>query len=164
MGELLELLDMKVLVIFMTAVLLLFLILVIVLWSKLNKLRKQYMNMLNGGSDLNVEEALIRIQEQATVLEAEYEKSQQQIAGIMSRMKKMKSNVGVYRYNAFAQNGSDLSFSVAVLDDELDGVVLTGIHNREETYVYAKPVSQGQSEYVLSPEEKEAIHRVGQKK
>ncbi|MCS7463105.1 DUF4446 family protein [Paenibacillus doosanensis] len=164
MGELLELLDMKVLVIFMTAVLLLFLILVIVLWSKLNKLRKQYMNMLNGGSDLNIEEALIRIQEQATVLEAEYEKSQQQIAGIMSRMKKMKSNVGVYRYNAFAQNGSDLSFSVAVLDDELDGVVLTGIHNREETYVYAKPVSQGQSEYVLSPEEKEAIHRVGQKK
>ncbi|MBE1443916.1 MULTISPECIES: DUF4446 family protein [unclassified Paenibacillus] len=164
MGELLDLLDMRVLVITMTAVIVIFLILVITLWSKLNKLRKTYMSMLNGESGLNVEQAFIDLQQRTQELQEQAKQSQQQIAGIAQQMRKMKSNLGVYRYNAFAQNGSDLSFSVALLDDELDGVVLTGIHNREETYVYAKPVTQGQSQYVLSPEEKEAINRVVQKK
>ncbi|GAA4867393.1 DUF4446 family protein [Paenibacillus vulneris] len=164
MGELLDLLDMRVLVITMTAVIVIFLILVITLWSKLNKLRKTYMSMLNGDSGLNVEQAFIDLQQRTQELQEQAKQSQQQIAGIAQQMRKMKSNLGVYRYNAFAQNGSDLSFSVALLDDELDGVVLTGIHNREETYVYAKPVTQGQSQYVLSPEEKEAINRVVQKK
>ncbi|WP_282938672.1 DUF4446 family protein [Paenibacillus sp. RC67] len=164
MGELLDLLDMRVMLIIMTAVIVIFLIMVIVLWSKLNKLRKTYMSMLNGDSGLNVEQAFIDLQNRTQELHDQTKQSQQQIAGIAQQMRKMKSNLGVYRYNAFAQNGSDLSFSIALLDDELDGVVLTGIHNREETYVYAKPVTQGQSQYVLSPEEKEAIHRVGQKK
>jgi len=164
MGELLDLLDMRVLVITMTAVIVIFLILVITLWSKLNKLRKTYMSMLNGESGLNVEQAFIDLQQRTQELQEQAKQSQQQIAGIAQQMRKMKSNLGVYRYNAFAQNGNDLSFSVALLDDELDGVVLTGIHNREETYVYAKPVTQGQSQYVLSPEEKEAINRVVQKK
>lgn len=164
MGELLDLLDMRVMVIIMTAVIVVFLVMVIVLWSKLNRLRKTYMNMLNGDSTLNVEQAFIDLQNRTQELHDQTKQSQQQIAGIAQQMRKMKSNLGVYRYNAFAQNGSDLSFSVALLDDELDGVVITGIHNREETYVYAKPVSQGQSQYALSPEEKEAIHRVEQKK
>ncbi|MFE5322299.1 DUF4446 family protein [Paenibacillus sp. NPDC056579] len=164
MGEILELLDIRVLLIFMAAVLVVFLIIVLVLSSKLKKLRKTYLTMLNGDSGINVEGALLEIQAKMAEMQQQTEKSQQEITGIVRHMKKMKSNIGVHRYNAFAQNGSDLSFSVAILDEELDGVVLTGIHNREETYVYAKPVAQGTSQYVLSPEEKEAIHRVGQKK
>lgn len=164
MGEILELLDLKVLFIFMAAVMVVFLIIVLILWRKLNKLRKTYLTMLNGDTGTNVEGALLELQAKTADLQGQTEKSQQEISGIVRQMKKMKSNIGVHRYNAFAQNGSDLSFSVAILDEELDGVVLTGIHNREETYVYAKPVTQGQSQYVLSPEEKEAIHRVEQKK
>jgi hypothetical protein len=72
-------------------------------------------------------------------------------------LKKMKSKVGIHRYNAFSDTGSDLSFSVAILDEYQDGVLLTGIHNREQTYIYAKPIQRGQSQYTLSPEEKEAI-------
>ncbi|MNC64127.1 hypothetical protein D3C75_1143020 [compost metagenome] len=79
------------------------------------------------------------------------------ITGIRGIMRTMKSNVSIKRYNAFSQQGSDLSFSMAILDDEQDGVVLTGIHSREESYLYAKPVDKGQSSYTLSPEEKEVI-------
>ncbi|MEW9107481.1 DUF4446 family protein, partial [Paenibacillus sp.] len=71
--------------------------------------------------------------------------------------KKMKSHVGIQRYNAFAERGSDLSFSIAWLNEEQDGVVITSIHGREHSYVYAKPVEKGQSTYSLSPEEKKAI-------
>ncbi|OXM84530.1 DUF4446 family protein [Paenibacillus rigui] len=164
MGEILDLIDMKVVLIAFAFILIVFIVLMLVLWSKLNKLRAKYMSMLNGAGTMNVEEALIELQGKATALNGKTDTVQQQITLIQQQMKKMKSNIGIHRYNAFAESGSDLSFSVAILDEELDGVVLTGIHNREETYVYAKPIQQGQSSYTLSPEEKEAIHRGSQKK
>lgn len=164
MGEIVDLIDMRVVLIAFSILLIVFIVLVISLWSKLNKLRKTYTTMLNGTSNMNVEEALIELQEKAAALNARNDANQQQIATIVQQMKKMKSHIGIHRYNAFAESGSDLSFSVAILDEQLDGVVLTGIHNREETYVYAKPITQGQSTYTLSPEEKEAIHRSAQKR
>ncbi|UUZ82545.1 DUF4446 family protein [Paenibacillus sp. P26] len=138
---------------------LIFLILVITLWVKLNKLRKNYVRMMNGSSEQNVEGLLIELQERLNVQAQKEKEAEQQIVEIRKQMRSMKSNIGIHRYNAFAERGSDLSFSVAILDEEQNGVVLTGIHNREETYVYAKPVEQGNSKYTLSPEEKEAIIR-----
>jgi hypothetical protein len=71
----------------------------------------------------------------------------------------MKSKVAISRYNAFDKQGSDLSFTVALMDEEANGVLLTGIHSREQTYVYAKPVEGGKSTYNLSPEEKDTLNR-----
>jgi hypothetical protein len=163
-GELLELLDINVLLVALTGIMVIFLIIIIVLWSKLNKLRKSYLAMLNGDASLNVESALIELQNKVAAAVAKSDSVQQQNEVIVQRMKKMKSHIGINRYNAFAESGSDLSFSVAIVDEEADGVVISGIHNRDETYVYAKPLTQGQSPYPLSPEEKEAIHRVAHKK
>jgi hypothetical protein len=163
-GDILNLIDMRLLFVGLSAVMIIFLIMLFVLWSKLNKLRKKYTLMMNGSSNLNVEEALIELQGKAGGLNGKTEEIQLQISAIVQQMKSMKSNVGVHRYNAFAESGSDLSFSIAFMDENRDGVVLTGIHNREETYVYAKPLAQGESTYTLSPEEKEAIHRCLPKK
>ena len=63
------------------------------------------------------------------------------------------------RYSAFKDTGSDLSFAVAMLDENNDGVVFNGIYSREMSNIYAKPVKNGVSEYTLSEEEKEAIRR-----
>jgi hypothetical protein len=164
MENLVQLLDARVLLIVFSAIVLVFLIMVIVLWNKLSRLRSTYMSMLNGEGNVNVESALIELQEKNAALMLETEKAQQQMDAIVGQMKKMKSNLGVYRFNAFAESGSDLSFSIALVDDEQDGVVISGIHNRDETYVFAKPLQNGQSTYTLSPEEKEAILRSGQKK
>ena len=67
--------------------------------------------------------------------------------------------VGMVRYSAFKDTGSDLSFAVAMLDENNDGVVFNGIYSREMSNIYAKPVKKGVSEYTLSEEEKEAIRR-----
>lgn len=61
------------------------------------------------------------------------------------------------RYNAFENTGSDLSFSLALLDEAGDGVVLTSIFGRDESRLYAKPVVQGKSTYALSKEETDTI-------
>ena len=61
------------------------------------------------------------------------------------------------RYDAFADMGGHLSWSLALLDDRGDGVVLTSIHGRSDARSYAKSVTSWSSEAQLSPEEEEAI-------
>jgi hypothetical protein len=67
--------------------------------------------------------------------------------------------VGLLRYDAFEDVGGRLSFSCALLDEHGNGVVLTSINGRQETRVYAKPVTAGTSSYNLSSEEGEAIRQ-----
>ena len=64
---------------------------------------------------------------------------------------------GMVRYNAFEEMGGNLSFSLALLDDHGDGVVLTSISGRTEARMYAKPVKGLESKHNLSDEEREAI-------
>jgi hypothetical protein len=68
-------------------------------------------------------------------------------------------NVALLRYDAFEDVGGRLSFSCAMLDERGSGVVLTSINGRQETRVYAKPVTGGVSTHNLSLEEEEAIRR-----
>ena len=67
--------------------------------------------------------------------------------------------VGIYRYSAFQDTGSDLSFTLALLDEHDNGVVFNGIYSREMSNIYAKPIEDGKSKYTLSEEEKIAIDR-----
>ena len=66
-------------------------------------------------------------------------------------------HLAVVRYDAFGDMGGHLSWSLAIVDDEGDGVVLTAIHGRSDTRTYAKNVSTWESSTQLSPEEAEAI-------
>jgi hypothetical protein len=133
------------------------LILLIFIWMKLVSLRKKYNRMLNGSSSTNVESLLIDLQDKLNGHKAQSHEHGAKIEALRETIKRMKSKVGIHRYNAFGDSGSDLSFSVAILDQYQDGILLTGIHSREQTYIYAKPIENGQSKYTLSPEEKEAI-------
>lgn len=132
-------------------------ILVIGTRKKLTRLRKRYDGMMDGTGVPDLEGLLIAMQNQLGELEDEQRKHQQAIQLIRSSMEKMKAKTGVYRYNAFNEQGNDMSFSIAIVDDHKNGFVLTGIHTREDHYMYAKPLEAGHSKYVLTPEEQEAI-------
>lgn len=67
--------------------------------------------------------------------------------------------VGVVRYNPFADTGGDQSFAMALLDSEGSGVVVSSLHSRTDTRVFAKPVQSGRSRYPLSDEEQDAIRK-----
>jgi hypothetical protein len=66
-------------------------------------------------------------------------------------------HLAVVRYDAFGDMGGHLSWSLAILDAEGDGVLLTAIHGRSDTRTYAKNVTGWQSNTQLSPEESEAL-------
>jgi predicted PurR-regulated permease PerM len=135
-------------------------ILVIVLFVKLSKLRKSYRSLMNGSSNVNIEELLIGIQSKLNEQGDLGRQIDHQVQQIQATMKTMKSKVYIHRYSAFGDVGNhDLSFSIAILDEMSNGVVLTSIYGRDQNYIYAKPVQKGVSTYNLSPEEKEAIAR-----
>ena len=66
-------------------------------------------------------------------------------------------HLAVVRYDAFADMGGHLSWSMALLDDGGDGVVMTSIHGRSDARTYAKNVQAWTANQQLSPEEAEAI-------
>jgi len=67
--------------------------------------------------------------------------------------------VGVIRFNPFQEVGGDQSFSVVLLDAKNNGFVITGLYTREGNRIFAKPIENGQSKYLLSGEEKEALKK-----
>jgi Protein of unknown function (DUF4446) len=66
-------------------------------------------------------------------------------------------HLAVVRYDAFRDMGGHLSWSMALVDNEGNGIVLTAIHGRSDTRTYAKNISGWSCDQQLSPEEKEAI-------
>lgn len=68
-------------------------------------------------------------------------------------------NVGVVRFNPFPDAGGDQSFAIALLDSEGSGVVISSLHARADTRVFAKQIDGGRSRYPLSEEEQDAIRR-----
>lgn len=67
------------------------------------------------------------------------------------------TKIGITRFNPFKEMGGDQSFSIALLDEENSGAVITSYYGRELNRVYAKTIQKGVSKQELSQEEKEAI-------
>lgn len=136
---------------------------VIVLGVKLGRLRKSHARLIGETGVPDLENVLAALHGKIGEMEDRSQLQEQRLARHEKRLTSLKGRVGVHRFNAFADSGSDLSFSVAIVNDEQDGVVITGIHGREQTFLYAKPLDKGQSAYMLSPEEKTAISQASQK-
>jgi hypothetical protein len=81
----------------------------------------------------------------------------QEVAALAAEAGDALRHLAVVRYDAFGDMGGHLSWSLALLDDGGNGVVLTSIHGRSEARTYAKSVSGWKSDQQLSPEEEEAV-------
>ena len=80
-------------------------------------------------------------------------------AELEKRIRNCIQKISIIRYKAFENVGGDLSFSIALLDDNNDGFILTGIYGRNDSTTYAKPIENGKSKYELSEEEKEVLNK-----
>ena len=74
-------------------------------------------------------------------------------------IKKAIVKVGVVRFNPFHETGGDQSFAIALLDEYNTGFVIMSHYMKDHNRVYAKPITKGISEYMLSEEEKEAMKK-----
>ncbi len=121
------------------------------------RLMQKYSKLMQGMEGKNLEEMLTTYLNTINkVLEKtrEVEKAYQ---AVRKMAESSLQNVGMVRYNAFPDTGSDLSFAIALLDHHGDGIVINSLFGRSETRTYGKPIQNGASVYHLSAEEQEAI-------
>jgi hypothetical protein len=81
----------------------------------------------------------------------------QEVAALRAEAQGALRHLGLVRYDAFGDVGGRQSWSLALLDDGGNGVVLTAIHGRSEARSYAKSVAGWRSEQPMSPEEEDAV-------
>ena len=132
------------------------LIMMVLTLSKLKKMQKKYQSFMIK-EDVDVEQLLMHYAQQVKDTTAKQDQLDEKINRLDEALKYCTQKVGVVRYNAIEKVGADLSFAIAMLDAQDNGIVLNGIYSRDGSYVYSKPVTNGQSTYQLSDEEKEAI-------
>jgi len=137
-------------------IILLLVVLIGILIVQVLRLRKRIDFLFRKG-DENLEEILRgqfrKIKEQEERLERVWSEIEQ----LKRISQRSLQKVGMVRFNPFKEVGGDQSFTIAVLDAENNGFVITSHYGRELNRVYAKPISKGVSRYPLSEEEKEAI-------
>ncbi|HEY8345811.1 MAG TPA: DUF4446 family protein [Symbiobacteriaceae bacterium] len=137
----------------------LLLIFAILIYVRQNRLLKRYRMLLSGETGRDLEQLLLQQQEAIARLEGEVAELHHRVAELAEQAKTHVQKVGIVRFNPFPDTGSDLSFAVALLDAEDNGVVVTSLYGRSESRTYAKPLTRGVSRYQLTDEEKEAIQR-----
>lgn len=71
--------------------------------------------------------------------------------------------IGVYRFNPFSENGGNFSFTLALLDANDNGVIITSMHGREQNRIYSKNIKRGNSDTQLTEEEEQALHLANEK-
>ena len=120
-------------------------------------LRLKYNRFMSGVKGENFEHLLEECLERTGMVISKNRDIENQLNAIKRNLLSCVQKVGIVRYNAFDDVGSDLSFSIALLDDNDDGVVISGLYSRESSINYAKPISSGKSRYALSAEELKAI-------
>ena len=138
---------------------LLLLTVVVRLSLKLNRLERLYRQMMEGTTGTSLETMLLTHNHDVSAALAAVDRLQGETQRLGQVLQSCIQKVGLVRYNAFEDTGSDLSFSLAVLDGNDNGIVLSSLYGRSESRIYAKPVTQLQSRYPLSTEEQQAIKR-----
>lgn len=122
---------------------------------------KQQRDALMLKGDMNLEQLL----NEHTKGLSDHQEDLEMIYKILDKIHGMATRsiqkVSVIRFNPFAGEGEggNQSFAMALLDEKDNGIIISSLHTREETRMYAKPIKNGVSEHFLSKEEKDAISK-----
>lgn len=139
-------------------------ILFILISKKLRKIKLKYKKIMDETKEKSVEKMLCDVFNFTNDTSLKNKELEYRLNKIERNMKHCIQKIGVIRYNAFEGVGSNLSFVIALLDDNDNGVIINGIYARENTTTYAKSIERGNSKHTLSAEEIQAIDIARKKK
>ncbi len=135
-------------------------IIILIFFCKLRKIEVRYTEFMAKFDDKDsIEETLKNYIEMVNNVNEENKIINANYLNLEKQLNKCIQKVGMIRYNAFEDVGSDLSFALAVLDNDNNGFVLNAIYARNSNNIYAKPIENGTSKYTLSEEEIKAVTR-----
>lgn len=149
--------DLTYLFIASYALILILFIIVIVLTVRLSKISKKYKKFMLGKNAKSLEKDIEGIYEDNKFIKASTEKNRKDIQSLYRKFESAFQKVGIVKYDAYNQMGGQLSFSLALLDENDNGFVLNSVHSTEGCYSYTKEIKNGLCEISLGDEEKKAL-------
>jgi hypothetical protein len=140
------------------AVVLLFLI-VLLQRRQVGRLRRRLEGLTRGERGRSLEAILDAHVDKVYAVARELDELSARSAVLEANGRRAFQRVGLVRFNPFEDTGGNQSFALAMLDAQGDGFVVSSLHARTGTRVYAKALSAGHSDGALSSEEAEALRR-----
>ena len=141
-------------------ILALFLILLIMqirLMGKFKKLYRTYDRFMRGKDMESMEETVLAQFERIEALEKSNEEKDRQIESIFENLQHVYQKIGLVKYDAFREMSGKLSYAVALLDKEDNGILVNSMYSREGCYSYVKTISGGKCSIEMSEEEQKAL-------
>lgn len=135
------------------------LVVVIICIIKMNKLYRRYDMFMRGKDAETLEDTILDILDELQELRARDRTNKDAMKLLSRQVKSSFQKYGFVKYNAFKGMGGNLSFVLAMLDDNNSGFVLDAVHSREGCYLYLKEVEEGATEVLLGSEEQEALEQ-----
>lgn len=139
--------------------LLILFILVIVMMCKFSKLKKKYEKFMSGKDAKSLEKDIIGLYEDNKFLKITVDKNKKDIRTLYKKFETSYQKCGIVKYDAFQQMGGQLSFSLALLNENNDGFVLNSVHSTDGCYSYTKEIRNGECVISLGEEEKQALDK-----
>lgn len=134
-------------------------VLVILLYNKYKKLQKSYNTFMKGRNGKSLEKSIFKRFDRLEKIAALAEDNREEINKIYKKMEGHYQKVGIVKYDAFHEMGGNLSFALAMLDENNNGWIFNAMHSREGCYTYIKEIVKGESSILLSEEEKAALEK-----
>ena len=150
--------DIGYILVGITAVLLILLIMLIVLIVKYTKVKKRYDRFMKGKNAASLEENVHGVFEDMKLLKTYVDKNKKDIRNLYKRLESSYQKLGIVKYDAFNQMGGQLSFSLALLDENNNGFIINSVHSSEGCYSYTKEIKGGTSGISLGKEEQQALN------
>ncbi len=144
----------------MTTILLftaLFLNIVLLTWNIITERRVR--RFTRGANGASLERSIGMVLEKIERIENENQTLLQKQKALELTQSKSIRNIETIRFNPFADQGSNQSFATALINDEKNGVVISTLFARDRMSVFAKPITNGKSEYELTVEEKTVLEK-----
>lgn len=141
----------------MAVIVLVLIILLIVQISKVNKLKKRLDKFVLGKDAASLEQDIVNLFEDNKFLKNNAEKNKKDIRILYKKLETAYQKMGLVKYDAFNQMGGQLSFSLALLDENNNGFIINSVHSTEGCYSYTKEIKNGESTISLGKEESEAL-------
>lgn len=142
-------------------IILVFILIIILIASLIStsKMKDRYRKIMKGTNNKNLEELLVSSLDKIDNMEEITNEVKDMCNKTSKKVSSCIQKVAMQRYKAFEDIGSDLSYSIALLDGSNNGVIITSIYSRNESITYAKPIDDGISRYDLSQEESNVLHQ-----
>ena len=141
----------------LAVLILILLILLIVQMTKVRKLRKRLDKFVLGKDGASLEEDIASLYEDNKLLKSNTENNKKDIRTLFKKLESAYQKRGLIKYDAFSQMGGQLSFSLALLDENNNGFIINSVHSAEGCYSYTKEIKNGECSLALGKEEAEAL-------